>query len=147
MDPAISLDSVRTMRERVDESNARRRFQTGLLTGFAAIAVVMALAGLYGLMSYSVKQRKAELGIRLAVGSSRGGVVRLILLQGMRLTNLRFAHWVSRCLSVKQPRKIVAVRNHRARPAYISLGTYTASGRRLCRLHHSRLERRAHRSH
>jgi putative ABC transport system permease protein len=86
MDPALALDSVRTMRERVDESNGRRRFQTGLLTGFAAIAVVMALAGLYGLMSYSVKQRKSEMGIRLAVGSSRSAVVRLILWQGMRLT-------------------------------------------------------------
>jgi predicted permease len=86
LDPVLSLENVRTMRERITESNARRRFQTALLTGFAAIAVALALIGLYGLMSYTVKQRTAEIGIRLAVGASRGRVLGLILSQGLRLT-------------------------------------------------------------
>jgi ABC-type antimicrobial peptide transport system permease subunit len=86
LDPVLSLESVRTMGERMTESNARRRFQTALLTGFAAIAVALALIGLYGLMSYTVKQRTAEIGIRLAVGASRGRVLGLILSQGLRLT-------------------------------------------------------------
>jgi predicted permease len=86
LDPVLSLESVRTMGERMTESNARRRFQTALLTGFAAIAVALALMGLYGLMSYTVKQRTAEIGIRLAVGASRGRVLGLILSQGLRLT-------------------------------------------------------------
>ncbi len=85
LDPSLSLESVRTMNQRMEESNARRRFQTVLLTGFAGLAVFLALVGLYGLMSYSVKQRTAEIGVRLAVGSTRGGVLRLILAQGMRL--------------------------------------------------------------
>jgi ABC-type antimicrobial peptide transport system permease subunit len=79
------------MSERITESNARRRFQTTLLTGFAVVAVALALVGLYGLMSYAVKQRTAEIGVRLAVGSSRGGVLRLILSQGLRLTVLGLA--------------------------------------------------------
>jgi predicted permease len=86
LDPVLSLESIRTMGERITESNARRRFQTALLTGFAAIAVALALIGLYGLMSYTVKQRTAEIGIRLAVGASRGRVLGLILQQGLRLT-------------------------------------------------------------
>jgi len=86
LDPVLSLENVRTMGERMTESNARRRFQTALLTGFAAIAVALALIGLYGLMSYTVKQRTAEIGIRLAVGASRGRVLGLILSQGLRLT-------------------------------------------------------------
>jgi predicted permease len=86
LDPVLTLDSIGTMGERVTESNARRRFQTALLTGFAAIAVALALIGLYGLMSYTVKQRTAEIGIRLAIGSSRGRVLRLILAQGLCLT-------------------------------------------------------------
>lgn len=86
LDPVLTLESIRTMGERMTESNARRRFQTALLTCFAAIAVALALIGLYGLMSYTVKQRTAEIGIRLAVGASRGRVLGLILSQGLRLT-------------------------------------------------------------
>jgi ABC-type antimicrobial peptide transport system permease subunit len=86
LDPVLSLENIRTMGERMTESNARRRFQTALLSGFAAIAVALALIGLYGLMSYTVKQRTAEIGIRVAVGASRGRVLGLILSQGLRLT-------------------------------------------------------------
>jgi predicted permease len=86
LDPALTLEDIHTMSERISEGNARRRFQTSLLTSFAAIAVALALTGLYGLMSYAVKQRRAEIGIRLAIGSSRGRVLALILSQGLRLT-------------------------------------------------------------
>ncbi len=86
LDPGLTLQSIRTMAERIQENNARRTFQTTLLTGFAALAVALALAGLYGLMSYAVKQRTAEIGVRLAVGSSRAHILRLILSQGLRLS-------------------------------------------------------------
>jgi putative ABC transport system permease protein len=86
LDPALALDNVRTMRERMKESNARRTFQTTLLTGFSATAVVLALAGLYGVMSYAVKQRTTEIGVRMALGASRAQVLGMILWQGLRLT-------------------------------------------------------------
>ncbi len=86
LDPALIPESVRTMSERVKESNARRTFQTWVLTGFAAIAVALALAGLYGLMSYAVKQRTAEIGVRLAVGSPRSRILGLMLFEGLRVT-------------------------------------------------------------
>ncbi len=88
LDPALTLESIRTMGERIKESNGRRSFQTILLSGFAAIAIALALAGLYGLISYSVKQRTMEIGVRIAVGSSRGRLLGLILSQGLRLTAL-----------------------------------------------------------
>jgi len=86
LDPVLSLENIRTMGERMSESNARRRFQTALLSGFAAIAIALALIGIYGVMSYTVKQRTAEIGVRLAVGASRVRVLRMILSQGLSLT-------------------------------------------------------------
>ena len=85
LDPALSTD-VKTMRERIADTNARRTFQTSILSGFAFIAVVLALVGLFGLMSFTVKQRTSEIGIRLAIGSPRSRILTLILSQGMRLT-------------------------------------------------------------
>ena len=91
LDPALTLDNIRTMSERIDESNARRRFETTLLTGFGGIAIGLALIGLYGLMSYTVKERAAEIGIRVTLGSSRNQVVGLVLRQGLRLTTAGLA--------------------------------------------------------
>ena len=85
LDPALSTD-IKTMRERIADTNARRTFQTSILSGFAFIAVVLALVGLFGLMSFTVKQRTSEIGIRLAIGSPRSRILTLILSQGMRLT-------------------------------------------------------------
>ena len=91
LDPVLTLESIQTMSERIRGGNAHRRFQTTLLTGFAAIAVILALTGLYGLMSYAVRRRTAEIGVRLAIGSSRARVLRLILSQGLRLTAIGLA--------------------------------------------------------
>ena len=85
LDPALSTE-IKTMRERIADSNARRTFQTSILSGFAFIAVVLALVGLFGLMSFSVKQRTNEIAIRLAIGSPRRRILTLILSQGIRLT-------------------------------------------------------------
>ena len=104
LDPALTLQAA-TMDDLINASTARRRFQTSLLTGFALVAVVLALAGLHGLMSYTVKQRTAEIGVRLAIGSPRRRVLSLILGQGLRLTGyglligLGFAFAVTRLVS------------------------------------------------
>lgn len=86
LDPVLTIEDVHTMKERMTISTTRRRFQTTLLTSFAAIAVALALVGLYALLSYSVEQRTAEIGVRLAVCSTRSQILRLILAQGLRLT-------------------------------------------------------------
>lgn len=88
LDPSLTLDSVQTMSERIQESNARRTFETALLSGFAAVAVFLALAGLYGLMSYAVKQRTPEIAVRMAVGAQRGHILGLIVSQGLGVTAL-----------------------------------------------------------
>jgi putative ABC transport system permease protein len=86
VDPTTALSDIQTMRQRTSDATARRTFQTLLLVSFAAIAVFLALVGLYGLLSYAVRQRSGEIGIRMAMGASRGAVVSMIVRQGLLLT-------------------------------------------------------------
>jgi putative ABC transport system permease protein len=85
MDPGLPFGEVQTMGDLVSEAMARRRFQVSLLTIFAAIALFLALVGLYGLMAYSVSRRTRELGIRMALGAQRTDVMLLVLTKAVFL--------------------------------------------------------------
>ncbi|HEX3745022.1 MAG TPA: ABC transporter permease [Bryobacteraceae bacterium] len=85
LDPAIAVAGVRTGADLVAAATAERRFETFLLTTFAGIALFLSLVGLYALMTYSVEQRTAEIGVRMALGAQPAGVMRLILRQGSTL--------------------------------------------------------------
>lgn len=84
-DPTAAISNVRTMPEIIALSLGQTRFYMVMLGAFAAVALVLTIAGLYGVLSYAVAQRTRELGIRVALGSPRGRLVRLVTVDGVRL--------------------------------------------------------------
>ena len=77
----------RTMKEVIAGSLAERRFSMMLLNAFAAVALLLASIGLYGVISYFVGRRRQELGIRMALGASRSDVMRLVLMHGLKMAS------------------------------------------------------------
>jgi ABC-type antimicrobial peptide transport system permease subunit len=92
LDAGQPVISIRTMDDIFDQ-RARKTFSVliGAIAGLGVLGLVLALVGLYGLMTYSVGLRQREIGIRMAIGADQGGVLRMILKQGMTLSGIGVA--------------------------------------------------------
>jgi putative ABC transport system permease protein len=84
LDPDLPMSGVRTMEQMIHESMSNDRFNVMMFGAFAAIALVLAAIGIYGVMSFVVAQRSHEVGLRMALGADRKQVVRLVMQDGMK---------------------------------------------------------------
>ena len=85
IDPLLPLTQVQTMEQGLQESEAPRRFNTVLIGSFALAAVLLSVLGIYSVIAFSVASRVQEMAIRMALGSQRAGIVRLVLQSGAKL--------------------------------------------------------------
>jgi putative ABC transport system permease protein len=85
LDGNLPVSDIRTMNDLLSKSVAQPRFRTLLLGIFAAVALLLAVVGIFGVMSYLVGRRTQEIGVRMALGASRGDVLRMILGEGLRV--------------------------------------------------------------
>ncbi len=105
IDRNLPVSNVRTFDDVVTTSVATRRVTMLLLVTFAGVALILALAGVYGVLAYSVARRTSEIGVRIALGADHRGVLRLVLAQGMRpvfvgvAAGLAATFWLSRLMA------------------------------------------------
>ncbi|MGA8087214.1 MAG: ABC transporter permease [Terracidiphilus sp.] len=86
--PGAAIDHVRTMTDNMEQEQSSDRFEMILFGAFAAVALLLAVIGIYGVMSFAVVQRTHEMGVRMALGAQYSEVIRLIVGSGMRLSLL-----------------------------------------------------------
>jgi predicted permease len=86
VDPTIPVYDIRTMADRMSDSLARQRFATIMLGAFAVFALILAVVGVYGVMSHLVSQGTHDIGVRMALGAQRSRIIGMILRQGAELT-------------------------------------------------------------
>jgi putative ABC transport system permease protein len=85
LDPQLALQQIQTMDQQLSSSEAPRRFNTSLISVFALGALLLATIGVYAVIAFSVSMRSQEMAIRMALGSRRGEIVRLVLISGAKL--------------------------------------------------------------
>jgi ABC-type antimicrobial peptide transport system permease subunit len=91
LDPNLPVYNMRTLENTIDESLLNERMVASLSAMFGALATLLAVVGLYGVMAYTVEQRTREIGIRVALGAQRGNVVWLVMKEVVVMVGIGFA--------------------------------------------------------
>jgi putative ABC transport system permease protein len=135
VDPNIPVFAVFTMTEAISDQTAQSRFTTWILGGFALMALVLSAIGIYGVMSYLVSQRTREVGIRMALGATRGEIVRLIVGRGARLIGVGIAIGTAASLGLQKLMSALLYEASLIDPATVlAVGVLAAAGLLACYL-------------
>lgn len=134
IDPDQPVSELRTIDEIVDLNVADRQQQMTLLGAFAALALILASIGLYGVLSYAVTQRSREIGLRMALGASAASVIRMIVGRGLALTGIGLAIGLVSAWAATRAMKKSSLRSSRDRSANIRIRRRVAGPDRSNRL-------------
>jgi putative ABC transport system permease protein len=113
LDPDLAVFDVHSMSERIDLSLSSRRTSMLLANAFGGVALFLATLGIYGVLAYLVAQRTREIGIRVVLGSTRGGILRLVLREGLELVVIGLVLGIVGAASLQ---KVVATEIYEVRP-------------------------------
>jgi len=113
LDPDLAVFDVHSMSERIDLSLSSRRTSMLLANAFGGVALFLATLGIYGVLAYLVAQRTREIGIRVALGSTRAGILRLVLREGLELVVIGLVFGIVGAASLQ---KVVATEIYGVRP-------------------------------
>ena len=139
VNPSVPIVGLREMDAVFDESIGRPRLLAQLLGAFAGLALLLAVLGTYGVLSFMVAERRREIGIRVAIGATRGSIVALVTKQGLVIVSIGLAVGLGGCAWPEPSARIVAVRRgdrrirarlQPSRPRLRSLPRWRADSRR-----------------
>jgi putative ABC transport system permease protein len=123
VDPRVAIDHVKTLDQIRDDSIASQVFAMRLLAGFAVVGTILALVGIYGVLSLSVNSRNLETAVRMAVGAQRNDVLGLVLTEGMKLISLGLAAGIAVAMSLARVLKALLFGVGPTDPSTIALVT------------------------
>jgi putative ABC transport system permease protein len=122
------IDQLGTLEQRLQNQSAEPRFQTGLMSSFALVALFLAALGIYGVNAYAVAQRRGEIGLRMALGASRGAVLRQVIARGMGPTVIGIVIGVAGAAAISAWLKSVVASNRPTDPlAYLGAALILAA--------------------
>ncbi len=133
--PSLPAPKTRRMTERVNQSVAQPRFESGLLSLFGALALFLAACGIYGVLAFSVAQRRREIGVRVALGAQKGDILSLVTSPGVETDLRRRGHRAGICHGAHASHPKPSLRRHPNRPGDVRGRLVRAPpGRPACQL-------------